>query len=115
MLVGSSSGGGLALDFTLTYPEKVSSSVLVSALIPGFDYSDHFLHRGGQGVKEAIDIFRLNAGVHRDSAKAHEALGDAYAAYDEKEMAIRYYKRSLEINSNNPEAEEKLVYLEDQP
>ena len=44
-LVGSSSGGGLAIDFTLAYPDVVDGLVLVGAVVRGFGYSEHFIER----------------------------------------------------------------------
>jgi len=46
-LIGMSAGGGLCIDFTLQYPEKVRSLVLVGAVVSGFSYTQHFLTRGG--------------------------------------------------------------------
>jgi 3-oxoadipate enol-lactonase len=46
MLVGSSHGGGLAIDFTLDHPNLVEQLVLVGAVVDGYGYSDHFLLRG---------------------------------------------------------------------
>jgi pimeloyl-ACP methyl ester carboxylesterase len=46
-LIGMSAGGGLCIDFTLQYPEKVKSLVLVGAVVGGFPYTQHFLTRGG--------------------------------------------------------------------
>jgi pimeloyl-ACP methyl ester carboxylesterase len=48
ILIGMSAGGGLAIDFTLKYPDKVSSLVVVGAVVGGFSYSEHFLTRGGR-------------------------------------------------------------------
>lgn len=48
ILIGMSAGGGLVIDFTLAYPEKVSKIILVGAVVGGFSYSDHFLTRGGR-------------------------------------------------------------------
>lgn len=47
IIFGMSSGGGLAIDFTLQYPEKVSGLVLVGAVVGGYGYSSHFITRGG--------------------------------------------------------------------
>jgi len=44
---GMSSGGRLAIDFTLKYPEKVTGLVLVGAVVGGFGYSSHMDTRGG--------------------------------------------------------------------
>jgi 3-oxoadipate enol-lactonase len=41
-IVGLSMGGGIALQFALDFPERVSSLVLVDSALPGFDYSPEF-------------------------------------------------------------------------
>jgi pimeloyl-ACP methyl ester carboxylesterase len=46
VLVGSSHGGELSIDFTLRYPTVVEQLVLVGAVVSGLPYSDHFLNRG---------------------------------------------------------------------
>ena len=46
ILVASSHGGELSIDFTLQYPALVRQLVLVGAVVSGFPYSDHFLNRG---------------------------------------------------------------------
>lgn len=46
-IFGMSSGGGLAIDFTLKYPEKVTALVLVGAVVSGYGYSPHMMNRGG--------------------------------------------------------------------
>ena len=47
ILIACSSGGALAIDFTLEYPEKVNALVLVGAVVGGFSYTDHMRTRGG--------------------------------------------------------------------
>jgi len=47
VVFGMSSGGRLAIDFTLTYPEKVKAIVLVGAVVSGFGYTSHMNTRGG--------------------------------------------------------------------
>ncbi len=44
-LVGSSSGGGVAVDFALAHPRAVDGLVLVGAAVNGFKPTDHFLKR----------------------------------------------------------------------
>jgi 3-oxoadipate enol-lactonase len=46
VLVGSSHGGELSIDFTIQYPNLVKQLVLVGAVLSGFPYTDHFLNRG---------------------------------------------------------------------
>ncbi|MCP3959165.1 MAG: alpha/beta fold hydrolase [bacterium] len=45
VLVGSSSGGGLATDFALAHPRRVTALVLVGAVVDGLGYSTHFITR----------------------------------------------------------------------
>jgi len=46
ILIGSSHGGELSIDFTLQYPALVRQLILVGAVVSGFPYTDHFLNRG---------------------------------------------------------------------
>ncbi len=52
-LMGCSSGGLLAIDFTLDHPERVSSLVLVGPIISGFGFSKHFTTRGDRAKPKA--------------------------------------------------------------
>jgi 3-oxoadipate enol-lactonase len=47
IIFGMSSGGGLAIDFTLKYPERVNGLVLVGSVVGGFGYTSHMTTRGG--------------------------------------------------------------------
>ena len=48
IIFGMSAGGGLAIDFTLKYPDKVKGLVLVGAVVSGYGYTSHCLSRGGR-------------------------------------------------------------------
>jgi 3-oxoadipate enol-lactonase len=50
IVFGMSSGGGLAIDFTLKYPDKVRGLVLVGAVVGGYGYSAHMATRGGHMI-----------------------------------------------------------------
>ena len=45
VLVGSSSGGGMAVNFALNHPDRVSALVLVGAVVEGLGFSAHFMRR----------------------------------------------------------------------
>jgi len=87
-LVGASSGGRLATDFTIAHPERVRSLVLVGAVVGGMGYSTHFrgrnlrnsgsLYTGGT-VEEAItrwveDRYSTVAGHTAARARVREIL-----------------------------------------
>ena len=46
MLIGSSHGGAMAINFTLEHPALVEQLVLVGAVVDGYGFSDQFLMRG---------------------------------------------------------------------
>lgn len=46
-LIGSSSGSSVALDFTLAFPERVRSLILVGPVVRGLGFTRHFYTRGG--------------------------------------------------------------------
>ena len=48
IIVGNSSGGGLALDFALAHPEMVEGLVLIGPVVHGMPSSDYFNQRGSQ-------------------------------------------------------------------
>jgi pimeloyl-ACP methyl ester carboxylesterase len=58
-LIGSSSGGALAINFALTHPGKVDALVLVGAVVNGMGYSSHFVRRGyslfGPDIQTTVD------------------------------------------------------------
>jgi pimeloyl-ACP methyl ester carboxylesterase len=55
VIVGSSHGGELSIDFTLAHPDMVQQLVLVGAVLSGFPYSDHFLNRGMQNPRPEMN------------------------------------------------------------
>lgn len=77
-LVGASSGGALAIDFTLKYPERVNSLVLVGAVVGGFSYSEHMRTRGGH----------LPASFENETEKDHYyIMDDPYIIWKENREA----------------------------
>jgi 3-oxoadipate enol-lactonase len=90
-LIACSSGGALAIDFTLKYPEKVSSLVLVGAVVGGFSYTRHFITRGGH----------LPSSFNDDQEESlYYASDDPYLIYS-KNTAAR--ERAIELVKNNPQ------------
>jgi tetratricopeptide (TPR) repeat protein len=61
---------------------------------------------------DAILIFRWNAELYPGSANVYDSLAEAYMSKGEKELAIRNYRKSLEINPGNDNARERLKELE---
>ncbi|OJH35845.1 tetratricopeptide repeat protein [Cystobacter ferrugineus] len=63
-------------------------------------------------VPEAIEFFKLNVEMFPTAANCYDSLGEAYAASGDKALAIQNYRRSLELNPKNANAEKVLERLE---
>jgi CubicO group peptidase (beta-lactamase class C family) len=62
-------------------------------------------------VKDAIEVFSLNTEDFPRSANTWDSLAEAYMVAGNKELAIRHYEKSLELNPSNTDALEKLRKL----
>lgn len=76
-LLGSSSGGGVAVDFALAHPEKVDGLILVGAAVNGFKPTEHFMKRTmtlvglmsrGRVAEAAKDPYILTPGAEAQRA-----------------------------------------------
>jgi len=94
IVFGMSAGGGLAIDFTLKYPDKVSALVLVGAVVSGYGYSPHMMTRGGHSPKD-----------HSDTHKMIKYFGwdDPYTIYSENIKAKEKFVKLREANIHHVE------------
>lgn len=60
---------------------------------------------------EAIEAFKLNGEAFPNSSNAYESLGVAYLVQGDKELAIRVFRRCLELDSTKAYASEQLKQL----
>ncbi len=66
---------------------------------------------GMKKVVEAIEIFKLNVEAYPQSANAYDSLGEAYMRNGDKEVAIKSYQKSVELNPQNSNGIEMLKKL----
>jgi 3-oxoadipate enol-lactonase len=68
VIVGSSHGGEISINFTLEHPEMVQQLVLIGAVVGGMPYTKHFLDRGNELGKplEKGDVKGAIAAASRD-------------------------------------------------
>lgn len=66
---------------------------------------------GLKRAKDAIEVFKLNVEDYPQSANAYDSLGEAYQVAGDKEMAIKNYQRSIELNPKNANGIEALKKL----
>lgn len=91
IVFGMSAGGGLAIDFTLKYPERVTALVLVGAVVSGYGYSNHMITRGGN-----IKSFEMFSDLHKTIE--YFVMDDPYEIYHEN---VKVKERIMKLMMNN--------------
>lgn len=66
---------------------------------------------GAHETNNAIDCLKLNVSNYPTSAYAHKHLADVYLAAGNKELAIRDYKKALELDPNTDGVKDALAKL----
>lgn len=69
---------------------------------------------GMKMIKEAIEVFRLNVEAFPQSFNVYDSLGEAYMINGDKELAIKNYQKSVELNPQNTSGIEALKKLSSQ-
>lgn len=69
------------------------------------------LLRNGK-VKEALEVFKINVEEFPASWNVYDSLGEAYMMDGQKELAIKNYKKSIEMNPENDNGKEMLKKIE---
>jgi len=64
-----------------------------------------------QNLDGAIDFFQHNIREHPNSFNVYDSMGEAYMDKGEKELAIRNYEKSIELNPNNENGKQMLRKL----
>jgi len=59
---------------------------------------------GIKRVNDAIEIFKLNVKEYPEASNPYDSLGEGYMIAGEKELAIKNYAKSLELNPENVNA-----------
>ena len=85
-----------------------------------YDFSEGELNSLGyqllemKNFKEAIRILQLNVEAYPQSSNAYDSLAEAYMDDGDRELSIKNYKKSLELDATNSNAVEKLKKLDAQ-
>jgi CubicO group peptidase (beta-lactamase class C family) len=62
--------------------------------------------------KLALEIFEMNVFAYPQSPKAIQGLAEGYMETGKKELALKYFKESLRLNSDNPFVKDMIEKLE---
>lgn len=83
-----------------------------------YDFSEGELNTAGYQLlrsgktKDAIEIFMLNVEMFPQASNPYDSLGEAYGVAGDKELAIKNYKRSVELNPKNQNGIDAIKRLE---
>ena len=66
---------------------------------------------GLKRAKDAIEVFKLNVEDYPQSSSAYDSLAEGYAVAGDKELAIKNYQRSSELNPDNATGADRLKTL----
>jgi tetratricopeptide (TPR) repeat protein len=84
-------------------------------------FSENFLNQLGYRLinqtrlAQALKVFRLNVEAYPASANVYDSLAEAYMLSGNKEMAIKFYEKSIELNPDNTGAIEAVKKLKANP
>jgi tetratricopeptide (TPR) repeat protein len=108
LLVAKVKGGDAAVR---RYTEMTKSGLITQQDAEGtLNGIGYMLLRSGQ-TGDALAILRRNADEHPTSSNVYDTLGEAYMNAGQKDLAIRNYERSLELDPNNRNAADQLEQL----
>jgi hypothetical protein len=62
-------------------------------------------------IEDAIDVFVENIRLFPNSSNVYDSAGEAYMKNDENDKAIKYYKKSMQLNPGNTNGIEMLKKL----
>jgi 3-oxoadipate enol-lactonase len=92
-VMGCSAGGGLSIDFTLTYPDLIKGLILIGPVVSGFNYTQHMFNRGGHLTPEIQS--------DPEKFKKYWALEDPYEMGPNSEEARKRAQELLDANPQN--------------
>lgn len=64
-------------------------------------------------IKEAIELFKLNCIAYPNSGNVYDSLGDSYIKDGQKDLAIKNFEKSLELNHDNANAKQMLKKIKE--
>ncbi len=89
--------------------KKDSSFKLSEGETNNFGY--YLLNRASK--EKALEIFKMNVNLYPESSNTYDSLAEIYESLGDKTLAIKNYKRAIELNPSNSNSAEHLKKLED--
>ncbi len=64
-------------------------------------------------IKEAIEVFKMNVKLYPESSNVYDSLGEAYMKDGNKELAIKNYEKSIELDPKNDHAQKMIEKMKE--
>ena len=100
-------GAAAAFDVYRNNPDRQQIAKAVENVINSYGYRV----LGENRTKEAIEVFRLNTEAFPREYNTWDSLAEAYLADGQKELAIRYYRKVLELRPGDENATRMLKQI----
>lgn len=81
--------------------QQFSSDVTSGAISEGTLNQTGYNLLGNKKIPDAILVFQKNLELHPGSWNVYDSLGEAYLASGDKDLALRNYRKSVELNPKN--------------
>jgi tetratricopeptide (TPR) repeat protein len=104
-------GAAAALAVYKASPEREQIAKPVERVINSYGYRV----LGEKRTREAIEIFRLNTEAFPNEYNTWDSLAEAYLADGQRDLAIRYYRKVLELRPDDENATRMLKQIEEMP
>jgi CubicO group peptidase (beta-lactamase class C family) len=93
-------------DLEESYPDQP-----FEAFINSYGYS----LMGQDRIEDAIRVFKFDVTAYAESWNVYDSLGEAYMETGDTELAIKFYRKSIELNPDNTNGLNILKTLESKP
>jgi tetratricopeptide (TPR) repeat protein len=100
-------GAAAALDVYRQSPQRHQIAKPVENVLNAYGYRV----LGEKRTKEAIEIFRLNTAAFPQEYNTWDSLAEAYLADGQRELAIKYYRKVLELRPGDENATRMLQQI----
>lgn len=71
-----------------------------------------YQYLGNDNIDAALEIFKLNVALYPEAFNVYDSLAEVYMMKEQKKLAIKHYKKSLDLNPKNDNAVRMLAKLE---
>jgi len=100
------------VDSAIAYLKKMKKNYPQGLIAEGLLNKLGYSRLNNGDIAGAIKLFFLNAEMYPNSYNTYDSLAEAYMKNGNKQEAIKNYKRSLQLNQQNKNAEKMLKTLE---